>query len=292
MQQPTKTLLPWLEQGEAVAVLLGGRMPGPNDQTQPHIDRWRAQKAIVDARGAYAVIHEPLQALPDQLQERATAFRARADVQNGLHGLDWDLGVVDLTNVLSFQKVVNLEQTEERVANTAPDDWGSLFSLCLPDVRAPQDLATLVDPDGKALTLSSMDPNLRVAGSAIQEINVAMAAGQPGQNMKFLGFPVTFGTPFVQIAEYQGRRFVRDGYHRCYGLLQKGISRIPCVFARARTFQETGDTGPTFFSQDIMLSDRPPFLKDFLDDAVSVATQKRATRKVIRVQAQEFNVEV
>ena len=103
---------------------------------------------------------------------------------------------------------------------------------------------------------------------------------------------VHFGLPFVQIAELNGRWFVRDGNHLCYGLLRRGATEIPCVFVRARNFQELGANNPAFFRQEVIFGDRPPFLRDFLDDAVTKTAEHRTVRKVVRITGQEFLLEV
>ena len=103
---------------------------------------------------------------------------------------------------------------------------------------------------------------------------------------------MNFGAGFVQIAEYNDRWFVRDGYHRTYGLLCRGVYEIPCIFIRARTFQELGAAAPGFLPYEILFGERPPLLTDFLDDSVSVSTNQKAMRKVVRIAAEEFMVEL
>jgi hypothetical protein len=109
--------------------------------------------------------------------------------------------------------------------------------------------------------------------------------GQP-----FYGFSIGFGFPFVQVVEYQGRWFIRDGYHRSFGLLKRGADRIPCLLIRARDAQQFGGTAPDHIRGEILFGVRPPFLKDFLDDEVSASATRPLTGKVIRIAASEFNI--
>jgi hypothetical protein len=85
---------------------------------------------------------------------------------------------------------------------------------------------------------------------------------------------------------------VRDGYHRCYGLLRRGVEHTPCVFIRARNPRELGSENPTFFRYELLFGTHPPSLADFLNDDVASAVTRPAMRKVIRFSAQEFQVEV
>ena len=133
---------------------------------------------------------------------------------------------------------------------------------------------------------------MRIGGHLIVDIDVAPAPGQPATKQKFVGFGITFGAQYVQIAEYNQRWFIRDGYHRCYGLLRRGVEHIPCVFIRATSFEQlTGGQGG-FFSYETLFGARPPFLKDFLNDAVSVTTMRMAIRKVVRISAEDFVVAI
>jgi hypothetical protein len=133
---------------------------------------------------------------------------------------------------------------------------------------------------------------LRVSGHAATELNVAAAPNQPTVPFKFCGFLINHGVSLLQVVEYSGRWFIRDGYHRAYGLLRKGITRIPCIFIRAANFQQTGADQPAFIRYETLFGLRPPFLRDFLLNEVSATVQQRAVRKVVRVAAEEFVVEV
>jgi hypothetical protein len=198
--------------------------------------------------------------------------------------MDWQIGVVNLERVLGFQKIVVIDQAMERVQGITRHDWDRLFTVCLPEPTASPELRGFVDRNGKALTLSSLNPNLRITGQVVQDI--------PGQPVKFFGFGVDLPTSFVQVAEYRGRWLLRDGYHRCYALLRNGITTVPCVFMRAKNFAETGAEQPGFFSYQILFGERPPFLTDFLNDEVSATVKQPAVRKVLRINAEEFVVEL
>jgi hypothetical protein len=115
-----------------------------------------------------------------------------------------------------------------------------------------------------------------------------------GQGQPFCGFSVGYGLPFVQTVEYQyqGCWFVRDGYHRAFGLLSPGVERIPCLFIRARDAQQFGGTAAHFLRWEIIFGSRPPFLMDFLDDQVAATATRPLTGKVIRIAAQEFSVQL
>jgi|SRR5579883_935637 len=77
-------------------------------------------------------------------------------------------------------------------------------------------------------------------------------------------------SPYLEVALYRGRWFLRDGYHRSYGLLRRGINCVPAVVLHARTIGELGAVGHKFFSEDILFSARPPIVSDFGNEALTV----------------------
>lgn len=291
MDRRVRSLIAWLDQNEAITKLLG-HIPGPAEDTAAQKQVWEAARRALKGRAAFRLPTPVLTELPLELSERGNAFRQRPDVIATFLGLDWTVGIVDLKDVLSFQKVIVEEEATERANAVIVDDLQSLFSFCLPDPAEGIEISGTMDPDQKGITLSSLNPNLRVGGHMIADVDVAVAPGGPVQKQKFMGYSINFGARFVQVAEYNGRWFVRDGYHRTFGLTRRGINRIPCIFMKARTFEELGAAAPGFFSYELLFGDRPPFLTDFLDDSVATSANQKAHRKVVRISAEEFLVEV
>jgi hypothetical protein len=189
--------------------------------------------------------------------------------------------MADLRNVLSFQKAVS-GGGEERIGTNDPHDLPSLFAFCLPPANQAQNMPGILDEGGKGVSFASPNPNLRVTN--MQRVN---ANGQD-----FIGFGIGFGLPFVQVVEFQNRWFIRDGYHRSRALVASGIHTIPCIFIRARNAQEYGGDSPAFFRWNVVFGERPPFLSDFLDEHVAATVSKPIVGKIIRITAQEFNVQL
>jgi len=189
--------------------------------------------------------------------------------------------MVTLANILSFQKMVT-EGAVARVEGSNPGNLHDLFSLCLPAAAAQLQVPASLDQDGRGVSLASSNPNLRIIGAQLAQVN-----GSP-----FIGFNLGFGSNFVQVVEYQDRWFIRDGYHRCYGLLRLGIGCVPALFIRAQEVGQLGWNATSFFRWDVIYGPRPPFLVDFLDDDVAENTQRPVAGKVIRITAQEFGIQL
>jgi len=103
-------------------------------------------------------------------------------------------------------------------------------------------------------------------------------------------FFVTMGTSYLQVARYQGRCFLRDGYHRAAWLIRAGISQVPAVVTEAPSFQYV-TPAPGLFDHEVAFSDRPPSLADFWDDAVSADATQPVVRKVVRIRADQFGAQ-
>ncbi len=201
--------------------------------------------------------------------------------------MTWKPAMVDLRKTLSFQKVISVEGLDERLANISDAD--SLLDLCLPQQQAMRALGAFTDADGKGFTVSSVNPNLRIAAGQLSDALVSPTPGLPPVKMQAITLLVFMGMSYLQVVQYRDRSFIRDGYHRAAGLLQRGIFVAPCIFIEAQSFEQIGSPVGSF-TYETLFGDRPPTLGDFWDDEVARTIQQVAVRKVIRVRGEEFVV--
>ena len=125
------------------------------------------------------------------------------------------------------------------------------------------------------MELSSGNPDLHV------RVRTTSADDSPSPFLLF------GGSPYFEVAEFRGRWFLRDGYHRAYRMLQAGVHRVPAVVIYARTIEEVGATEPWFFNEAQLFSDHPPRVIDFLDESMVLRYERPALRKVIRIRVEE-----
>jgi hypothetical protein len=92
------------------------------------------------------------------------------------------------------------------------------------------------------------------------------------QELLDLALPIHAPTrsPYIEVASYGGRWFLRDGYHRSFLLLKRGINLVPAVVVYAETLAQMGAVGRRFFTEEAIFSSRPPMVRDFLDDEIVV----------------------
>jgi hypothetical protein len=232
-----------------------------------------------------------LSKVPAKLAKQATKFRQRPDVITDFASQDFKVGMVDLRKVLSLQKVVE-GNTLQRAQHVIPNDPDSLFSFCLPQPGVGARVSGTVDRMNRTVTLTSLNLNLRIGSPLIVDIDVSPGPGIPPRKEKHIGFTVSLGTPFIHVVECNGRWLLRDGHHRCVGMLQRSIHHIPCVFTKLHDFAEIGSIVPGSFPFEILFGDRPPFLTDFLDDSVAKITRRPAQQRILHIAASQFAVEM
>ncbi|HZD50109.1 MAG TPA: hypothetical protein VE178_15305 [Silvibacterium sp.] len=202
------------------------------------------------------------------LQSRFAEQRSRPDLHLEMAGLNWSLGIADLRLLLAFQRRLVLNQDRPGFSVPAPDDWPALMDLCF---GSPKPVACEIVQSEASIMLRSADPNLhfRISGDS----------GTP--------IMVHAGSPFFEVAQYRGRWFLRDGYHRAFTCLRAGIFCLPAVIVQARTLKELGAVHPWFFSEEVLFSSSPPRVVDFLDDALVLEYDRSPLIKTLRITVEE-----
>jgi hypothetical protein len=211
------------------------------------------------------------------LEEETTAIAGilaphavRPDLQTEIADLDWSLGVIDLRFLIAFQRRIAFGPSlPSGVAPTACD-WPALINVSFPAPQFPN-YEAICTSDAKTLIFRSSNPNLTLRRTDDPHSPLTIHAG----------------SPFLEVANYQGRWFLRDGYHRAYGLLRANIFKLPALIIHARNLEELGATRPWFFTEETLLSATPPRVIDFLDDALVIEYNRPLLIKTLRVSIQE-----
>lgn len=212
-----------------------------------------------------------------EIQRLIAAHAERPALYQEYEGLDWSLGIVDLHHLLAFQRRLVFDPDRRELQTPQQEDWPALFSLCLGTVREAEYSMSVGESDESCseFRLQSSNPDLQLRPI------LAQRAGE------LAPFTLYGGSPFFEVAEFRGRWFLRDGYHRAYRLLQAGVRHVPAVVIRARTMEEVGAIQPWFFHERELFSDRPPLVVDFLEKDLVLSYQRRRFIKTIRVRIEE-----
>jgi hypothetical protein len=276
-QRPARALLGWMAPGQGELAMVSNQIGVPlSPEQRVRLDQARAGVAVrppdVDQR-------EVVSALPSTLGDHVDRLRATSPgAQMFLEG--WEVAMVDLTEVVAFQPVVFTDTAAERVANVDISEVEAVAEYTLPTVHVPQ-IATQQSNDQNVLIFTSPSPNLRVIGNFHGP--VPQAGGMPGG-----GFVVAEVPSFVQVIGVGGRYILRDGYHRAFGLISRGVTTVP---AFVRSFEHLNGLVPDgMLPHEAWMGDRPPLLTDYHDEVVAETVYLPAAQKVIIVQALEIGL--
>jgi len=196
---------------------------------------------------------------------------SRLDLLDEMKGLEWSLGVVDLRSLVAFQRRISFHPEHPLPESPAATDWPALLALSFGPAKSVQ-CEMEQDAENRTILLHSDNPNLY--------LRATVDATSP--------LSVHAGGPFFEVACYRGRWFLRDGYHRAYALLRSGIFKVPAVIVQARTIEELGATQPWFFSEEVLFSDTPPCVIDFLDNELVLEYARPRLIKTLRITMEEI----
>ncbi|ADW69086.1 hypothetical protein [Granulicella tundricola] len=185
-------------------------------------------------------------------------IQTRPDLHEEFAGLDWSLAVVDLRTLQAFQRRLHFDPTHP----TPTVNPNSLLTLAFPPPRP----TTHTRPT--STTIQSPNPDLTLRPT-------------------FTGWQLHGGSPFLEVALFQHRAFLRDGYHRAHDLLRAGLNAVPAVVIHARTLDEIYPQTPNFFPESTTFAPRPPMVTDFLDPTLTLSYPTPRVLKTIRISIQE-----
>jgi len=272
MERPARVLLGWLTAEEA-ALFQTGR--GSRPMLAEYSERFDRARAVVAERNGPPDQAELISEAPVELQDHTAALQepAVAFFREG-----WRMAVADLTRVCALQQSVFIDQTLQRAAAVDPNDIRDIARISLP-LPNQDELPAQYDQSRSAWIISSSNPNLQIAAPLHQQL--------PGGG-RAIGFAVWVRSSYMQVALFQGRYILRDGYHRAYGLLARGINRVPVLFREFPQFQDLG-LPAGLFGQHVYLGNRPPMLPDYLNDQVSETLAQPASQKMVIIAGLELN---
>ena len=234
------------------------------------IDPLKLSKAkyLVAQRRPYEVstilLTDETKSLRDSFALQAT----RADLLLEMSSLSWSLGVVDLRPLLAFQRRLVLNPA--RQATITRRHSAALLALSFGE-RKPLVYETARDPSSNDQIIRTENPNLHIRYTDDPAFPISIEAG----------------SPFFEVACLQDRWFLRDGYHRAYSLLRAGIFTAPAVIVEAKTIEELGAVHPSFFPEDVLFSNAPPRVLDFLNDDLVLRYDRPSLIKTIRIRVEE-----
>jgi len=270
MLKEGRLLLPWFDQQTAVH-LLAGRSPDPGAAALA-AERWSRAVEALGERPRPA-IDGAIQPLPPALAGMAAAFAQESDLANNPDFRSPQIRLVELASLLTFQAKIATDEGTRGLLAGYDGSLESIFRVCLTAAGGMQSVQ--VRMEGTIANVVSPNPNLRFGGFHI-------AGG---------ALTATFGfrPPWVQVVMYRGRPFIRNGYHRCWMLLNAGARHAVAVVSNVETLAELGAAEPGYIAESHLLGDAPPMLRDFADPRLFAVTNDPVAQRVVRLTATEFS---
>lgn len=269
---PCRVLLGWMEEEPALRIQFQNRSDLPISEAAR--ERARAARETVAAREPGIDQEGVIMPPPESLGPYIETLKAN-EAAAALFAEGWAVSVVDLRRLCAVQPKVFIDHGQERVRDVDPDDMASLAAVSLP-LPVHTVLPAHFDEGRNVWVITSPNPNLRVMGHFANPVRGAVG----------LGFAVAVGQSFLKVYECGGRHFLTDGYHRAAGFLLRNISHVPALTRRVPPGQPL-DVPAGMLPQAAYLGERPPAVRDYLDDSVSAAVELPALQKWIVVQALE-----
>ena len=274
-QRRARALIGWLPVNDG-ALWLAGRQLNQQPNLQ-HVALCEAARQVVAARPAGVDQSGVVADLPTEVKGHVDTLR-QDQVGGQILQEAGEPKLIDLSKVCAAQPQILTEDAVRRVAGLTAGDLVGLAQVTIP-LPVPPQIPVTFDQTKNAWILSSPNPNLRVVGN----FNAQVGPGVMG-----FGFAVTLQKSYVQVARLAGRYFLRDGYHRAYGLLAAGIRHVPALVKEFQSFEEVA-LPQGLLPQAAYLGDRPPLLSDYLDDRVAADTSLPVVQKMVVVQALELS---
>jgi hypothetical protein len=281
VRRPARALVGWMRPEAAQAVLLAGSTEPAAEAAAATAERARRAVAArpegIDQDG----LVRPAPELAGHIRELQASQAAQP-----YHAEGWRVALVDLARVVACQPFAVSDQATNRVNAIDPEDPASVAALTLPTTQG-EPVTARFDPLQRAWIVVSANGNLRIVGPAGPPLHPGGETQVPPAGT-LLGFGVLSGVSFMQVACLRGRHFLRDGYHRALGLLDRGITIVPAFVRDITAFEEMFPDPRTLLPQDAYLGSRPPVLPDMLDDTVSASVQVPAVQTMIVISGMQF----
>jgi hypothetical protein len=170
-------------------------------------------------------------------------------------GMQVSFKQVEIAPLLAYQFHVHTQKSQTPTASAQiGSTMQELLQWCLPHSTEALRADATSGENGVVVTSSN--------------INLAILSTQIGQVVpeQLTSLNVAWGprSNLVQVVRYEGRCFLKNGYHRAYQLGKLNIKHIPCLLLEATKWEEVGALGRRVFPRELLESSNPPTAGHFL----------------------------
>lgn len=227
-------------------------------------------KLLVSARSSFEQLDILVPTPEITLGDMLALHAGRPDLLAEMSGLSWSLGIVDLRFLIAFQRRLSFRSDVPPLSIPAANDWPALTTLSFGSAR-PIECELIHDQSTRTVTIRSSNPNLH--------IRTTNDAASP--------LIIQNSGPFFEVAYFRDRWFLRDGYHRAYDLLRAGVFKVPAVVIQVSNLEDLGAAQSWFFPEEVLFSETPPHVADFLNDDLVLEYERPPLIKTLRITLEE-----
>jgi hypothetical protein len=95
------------------------------------------------------------------------------------------------------------------------------------------------------------------------------------------GIVVGAAAPQVQVVRCKGRCYLRNGFHRAFGMCRRGVTHIPALFRESDDYVYLGIRGDGgTFGRALMESANPPTVGHFTQGRATLVNLRKTSRIV------------
>jgi hypothetical protein len=255
-QSPGLLLLGFFREPQALAIL--------NSLCVCPDTRRPALKAIcLEARksrgGAAARAGAPeILEIPPDLTAYAAEVANLDRLRAGIAGMAFEAKMVEIRPLLAIQAGVFLDRVAEieGTLGAAPTSQ-TLAEVCLP-VDASLNVSEIrVDVAKLPMKVLTRNPNVSVLGWAV-------ANQDPASGLLPMVFLVGQREPCIQVIEFNGRHYLRNGFHRAVAAMRCGVSHMPALVMHGTSWDNVHEElGKGWFFDGRVLGEQMPTISHF-----------------------------
>lgn len=227
-----------------------------------------------------------IQSLPTELNALRDRVLADPIFQRSYSLVPTTIRMVNLNELVVFQKQVNLEYVQRLQATLGPSPTvEDVFRMCLP-FDHPQPAFSAGRLANNAFQFQSASTDFRPVGVQLLRPNQVTGFVASGPIAGIVGIAIGFGPNFLQAIHAENRLILNNASHRAYALRDLGIYEVPCVVQEVSRREELKVIGHDELknSPDLYLTDpRPPMLRDYFDPALRKLLPVTRRRRQYRV---------
>lgn len=198
---------------------------------------------------------------------------------------NWTFKSIEINKLVTAQKTVNVEVASDLVKEIKDkgDVLGAIKIALNSEPR--KSIINISSQDQINFTITTRNQNFGLLGWGAGEIPLG------NESDRLNGVTFTFGgrLSYVNVVHFGDRYFLKDGYHRVYGLMMRGFTHTPCILTESNDSSQLPQGG-NLFNIPLMLSQNPPIFRDFAEIAEDIELPDMVS--VMRLKIEQYPISV